>query len=139
VLVEEVYQELLMAIKTERKKVSGTLNKLQISMEVCVNLCIKERSLAKIMLIQAPNASPIINTQLSALQDGLVQLALEDLNEAVSAGTIPPQNTHIAALSLVGGFHNLLLNWLKSSQPFDLHAATQDLFQHNLYGLLRVK
>ncbi len=134
-LVEEMYQELLIHIKEERKKVPDTLGKLEASMDACVQLFIKERSLAKLMLIQAPNASPLINTHLSALQDGLVQLALDDLNEAFELGLIPKQNTQVAALALVGGFYALLLNWLKKDNPFDLKAATMDLFHYNMYGL----
>lgn len=134
-LVEEMYQELLTHIKEERKKAPDTLGKLEASMDACVQLFIKERSLAKLMLIQAPNASPLINTHLSALQDGLVQLALDDLNEAQELCLIPKQNTQVAALALVGGFYALLLKWLKNDTPFDLTTATMDLFHYNMYGL----
>ncbi|KUO48770.1 MAG: hypothetical protein APF76_17955 [Desulfitibacter sp. BRH_c19] len=134
-LVEEMYQELLAHIKGERTKVPDTLGKLQASMNACVRLFIKERSLARLMLIQAPHASPLINTHLSVLQDGLVQLALDDLNEALELGLIPKQNTQVAALALVGGFYALLLSWLKNDSPFDLNAATMDLFHYNMYGL----
>jgi len=134
-LVEEMYEELLTHIKEERKKAADTLSKLEASMDACVDLFIKERSLAKLMLIQAPNASPLINTRLLALQDGLVQLTLEDLNEAVAKNLIPPQNTQVAALALVGGFYALLISWLKADRPFDLISATKYLFHYNMYGL----
>jgi len=134
-LVEEMYEELLAHIKEERKKTSDTLGKLGASMDACVDLFIKERSLAKLMLIQVPNASPLINNRLSALQDGLVQLILEDLNEAVAENLIPPQNTQVAALALVGGFYALLISWLKDDNPFDLVSATKYLFHYNMYGL----
>ena len=134
-LVEEMYEELLAHIKEERKKASDTLGKLGASMDACVDLFIKERSLAKLMLIQAPNASPLINNRLSALQDGLVQLILNDLNEAVAENLIPPQNTQVAALALVGGFYALLISWLKDDNPFDLVSATKYLFNYNMYGL----
>ncbi|WP_028308678.1 TetR/AcrR family transcriptional regulator [Desulfitibacter alkalitolerans] len=134
-LVEEMYEELLTHIKEERKKAADTLSKLEASMDACVDLFIKERNLAKLMLIQAPNASPLINTHLSALQDGLVQLTLEDLNEAVAKNLIPPQNTQVAALALVGGFYALLISWLKDDNPFDLTSATKYLFHYNMYGL----
>ena len=134
-LVEEMYEELLIHIKEKRKKETSILSKLKASMYACVDLFIKERSLAKLVLIQAPNASPLINTRLSALQDGLVQLILKDLNEAAATNLIPPQNTQVAALALVGGFYALLISWLKADSPFDLVSATSYLFHYNMYGL----
>ena len=135
VLAEELYDELLEHIRSERRKVDGRLEKLQVSMETCVKLFIQERKLAKLLLIQVPGASPLIHKQLSALQDGLVELAVEDLDDAVSSGLIPPQDTHISALALVGGFHAILLNWLENESPFDLEKAITGYFKYSIAGL----
>lgn len=134
-LVEEMYQELLQAISEERKKVTGAIAKLRVSMEVCIKLFNQERNLAKIVIIQAPAASPAVGRHVSHVLEALVELTREDLEEAMADGLIPPGDSRVLALAFVGSFNQVIRDWLGSHEPYDLEQAFETLLRFNWRGL----
>lgn len=134
-LVDEVYNELLDAIRFERSKHTGVLDKLKASMEVCAKLFVKEKKLAKILLVQLPTVNNLLNNILTELEDELIKLTKQDLDEAVSANLLPPQDTFVSATAFVGTFHQVVISWLRKGEPADLQEAFQTLMQYNFQGL----
>jgi TetR/AcrR family fatty acid metabolism transcriptional regulator len=134
-IVDEMFSELLSAMKEERMKYDHVLDKLRASMEACVRLFIKEETLAKILLVQIPNANHSMNNLLVEIEDELIKRTKEDLDEAVELGLIPEQDTYLSATAFVGSFRQLVISWLRTGNPQDLEQAFYSLYAYNKRGL----
>lgn len=134
-IVDEMYEDLLQAIITERSKYTNTLDKLQASMRAAIELFVKEQQLAKIFLVQIPSANTVFNDILVYFEDELIQLTKNDLDEAVEEGLLEPQDTLVSAIAFVGTFREVILRWLRQGEPEDLLQAFDTLVAYNMRGL----
>lgn len=134
-IAEEMYRKLLERIRQERARYSATVDKLQASMKTCLDVFSEEKQMAKILLIQAPGISKILNHKLVNIEKELVQLVQEDLDELVEQGEIPAQDTFVSACAFVGTFRQVLMSWLREGQPESLADTWEPLVQYNLRGL----
>lgn len=134
-VVDDMYNELLNAIATARSKYDHTLDKLKASMQAAIQLFIKEQNLAKIFLVQIPSANTLFNDILVQFEDELIQLTKQDLDEAVEAGILEPQDTLVSAIAFVGTFREVIISWLRQGQPEDLLQAFDTLVAYNMRGL----
>ncbi|NLC77952.1 MAG: TetR/AcrR family transcriptional regulator [Clostridia bacterium] len=134
-IAEEMYQKLLQRIKEERAKYTSTMDKLQASMRTCVQVFSDEQQLAKILLIQAPGISKILNHKLINIEKELVLLSKMDLDELVAEGHLPEQDTYISACAFVGTFRQVIISWLREGQPENLMECYDALVEYNLRGL----
>lgn len=134
-IAEEMYQRLLERIRQERSKYTATVDKLQASMKTCLDVFREEKQMAKILLIQVPGISKILNHKLVNIEKELIQLVKKDLDELVEQKEIPPQNTYISACAFVGTFRQVLMSWLREGQPESLDETWETLLKYNLRGL----
>ncbi len=134
-IADEMYEKLIAEIRLERSKYSSVFEKLQASMLVCIGLFAREKQLAKILLIQAPGISKILNLKLVNIEKELVRLAKIDLDELMEQGLIPGQDTMISACAFVGTFRQVIISWLREGQPEDLEKSFETLLNYNLRGL----
>ena len=134
-IVDEMFQELLKCIKSEREKVTDQFEKLQASMEACIRLFIKERSMAKILLIQVPGVNNAFNAKLTEIENELIKLTKEDLDELKEEGRFPGEDSLVSAMAFVGSFRQVITSWLREGQPEDLEKAFDTLMKYNLRGL----
>ncbi|MDD2499002.1 MAG: TetR/AcrR family transcriptional regulator [Desulfitobacteriaceae bacterium] len=134
-IVDEMFQELLKCIKSEREKVTDSFEKLQASMEACIRLFIKEKSMAKILLIQVPGVNNAFNAKLTEIENELIKLTKEDLDELKEEGRFPGEDSLVSAMAFVGSFRQVITSWLREGQPEDLEKAFDTLMKYNLRGL----
>ncbi|MGI6065746.1 MAG: TetR/AcrR family transcriptional regulator [Bacillota bacterium] len=134
-IVDEMFQELLECIKREREKVTDRFEKLQASMEACIKLFIKEKSMAKILLIQVPGVNNAFNAKLTEIENELIKLTKEDLDELNEEGRFPGEDSLVSAMAFVGSFRQVITSWLREGQPKDLEKAFDTLMKYNLRGL----
>lgn len=134
-IVEELFHELLNRIKRERANYTDGFDKLQASMETCIKLFIKEKNMAKILLVQVPDANNAFNAKLIEIENVLIELTKEDLDELKSQGRIPNEDTFISALAFVGSFHQVIIHWLRQGKPENLEDACNTLMKYNLRGM----
>ncbi|MBZ4686748.1 MAG: TetR/AcrR family transcriptional regulator, fatty acid metabolism regulator protein [Clostridia bacterium] len=134
-IVEEMYQELLAVIKSERSKYDCVFDKLQASMEACLKLFIKEENLAKILLVKLPGINNAFNKKLAEIEKELIKLTKKDLDDLKTQGLLPEQDTLVSATAFVGTFRQVLISWLKEGEPQDLQSAFKTLMKYNLRGL----
>lgn len=134
-IIEEVFQELLDCIKEERAKFTDSFDKLQASMEACIKLFIKEKNMAKILLIQVPGANNAFNDKLTEIEQELVKLTKQDLDELYKQGRIPDEDTFVTALAFVGSFRQVIINWLREGEPQNLEQACATLMKYSLRGM----
>lgn len=134
-IVNEMYEELLTTIATERAKYDNTLDKLQASMKAALELFYKERNLAKIFLLHLPKANVCFNDVLDQFEEELIKLIQQDLDEAIQAGLLKEQNTLISAIAFVGTFREVIMRWLRTGEPEDLLQTYPTLVHYNMRGL----
>lgn len=134
-IVEEMFHELLACIKRERANYTDSFDKLQASMEACIKLFIKEKNMAKILLVQVPGVNNAFNVKLIEIENELIKLTKEDLDELKSQGRIPDEDTFITALAFVGSFRQVIINWLRQGKPENLEEACTTLMKYNLRGM----
>ncbi|MFA5535633.1 MAG: TetR/AcrR family transcriptional regulator [Bacillota bacterium] len=134
-IADEMYEQLIDEIRLERSKYASVFEKLQASMLVCVNLFAREKQLAKILLIQAPGISKILNFKLVNIEKELVRLVKIDLDELMEQGLIPGQDTLISACAFVGTFRQVIISWLREGRPQNLEKSFETLLGYNLRGL----
>lgn len=134
-IAEEMYQKLLKKIKEERAKHTLVIDKLQASMRTCIQVFSEEQQFAKILLIQAPGISKILNHKLINIEQELILLSKIDLDELVTEGYLPKQDTYISACAFVGTFRQVILSWLREGRPESLEESFDALVKYNLRGL----
>lgn len=134
-IVEEMFHELLERIKKERAPHTDSFDKLQASMEGCIKLFVKEKNMAKILLVQVPGVNNAFNAKLIEIENELIKLTQEDLEELKKEGRIPYEDTYVMALAFVGSFRQVIINWLREGKPEDLEKACATLMQYNLRGM----
>ncbi len=134
-IVDEMFQELLKSIKNERAKFTDGFDKLKASMEACIKLFIKEKNMAKILLVQVPSVNNAFNAKLVEIENELIKLTKEDLDELKSQGRLPGEDTLVSAMAFVGRFHQVIINWLREGKPENLEEAFETLMKYNIRGL----
>ncbi|SHK39197.1 TetR/AcrR family transcriptional regulator [Desulforamulus aeronauticus] len=134
-IVEEMFHELLECIKHERAHFTDGFDKLQASMEACIKLFVKEKNMAKILLVQVPGVNNAFNAKLIDIENELIKLTKEDLDELKKQDRIPHEDTFVTALAFVGSFRQVIINWLREGKPEDLEAAFATLMKYNLKGM----
>lgn len=136
-VIQEIYTELLDAIKQERAQYTNGFDKLQASMEVCIHLFMKERHLAKILLEHFPQINATFNTKYADIENDLIRLTKLDLDELKEQKLIPEQDTQVSATAFVGTFREVILTWISKGQPSDMDLAYKTLIEFNMRGLGR--
>lgn len=135
IIVDEMFHELLTCIKDERANYTDSFDKLQASMEACIKLFIKEKNMAKILLVQVPGVNNAFNAKLIEIEHELIKLTQQDLDELKSAGRIPAEDTIVTAMAFVGSFRQVIINWLREGKPENLEQACATLMKYNLRGM----
>jgi AcrR family transcriptional regulator len=134
-VVKEMYTELLSIIKKERSRHIDVFDKLQASMEVCIQTFMKEKRFAKILLKYYPEINSPINTKFTDIENDLIRFVKEDLDELQKQQLIPLQDTQVSATAFVGTFRQVVLSWIDHEEPSDLEQAYRTLIDYNLRGL----
>jgi AcrR family transcriptional regulator len=134
-IVDELFEELLNSIKDERAKFSDGFDKLKASMDACIKLFVKEKNMAKILLVQVPSLNNAFNAKLIEIENELIKLTKEDLDELKSLGRLSGEDTLVSAMAFVGSFRQVIINWLREGKPEDLEKAFDTLMEYNIRGL----
>ena len=135
VIVDEMFQELLLCIKEERANYTDSFDKLQASMEACIKLFIKEKNMAKILLVQVPGVNNAFNAKLIEFENELIILTKEDLDDLKTKGQLSDEDTFVTALAFVGSFRQVIISWLREGKPENLEEAFATLMKYNLRGM----
>ena len=137
-IVEEMFQELLNSIKNQRGQYDDGYDKLQASMDACLRLFLKEKTMAKILLVQVPSINNAFNDKLMLFENELIKLTEEDLRELNAQGCLAVDDPLVSAMAFVGSFRQVIICWLRQGKPADLEKAFAALLQYNFRGLGRL-
>jgi AcrR family transcriptional regulator len=136
-VIQEIYNELLDRIKKERAQYTNGFNKLQATMKVCIQLFLKEKHLAKTLLVDFPLKNVALTSKFMNIENDLIRLTKIDLDELMDQQLIPKQDTQVSATAFVGSFREVILSWMSNGEPLDTELAQKTLIDYNMRGIGR--
>lgn len=106
-------------------------------MEVCIQLFMKEKHLAKTVLVDVPQKNTALNSKYTYIENDLIRLAKIDIDELMDKQLIPKQDTLVSAIAFVGAFREVILSWISTGEPLDSELAQKTLIEYNMRALGR--
>jgi AcrR family transcriptional regulator len=95
---------------------SGTA-RVDAALRVCLETFGQYRALAKIALVQATGLGAAFEQKRQAVNQRFITIVRENLDAAVTEGSIPPLDTEVAACAWVGALNEIVLRWVYTGQP----------------------
>lgn len=83
----------------------------------------RHRKLAKILLVSAAGLGRTTDERFIAQRQRFAALIKDYLDQAVADGSIPPQDTELAACAWLGAVNEVVVRWLYTGQPEPLESA----------------
>jgi len=93
------------------------LEQMDAALQSALGLFSQYRGLAKVALVQAVGLGAVFEERRRALNDRLTRLVQERLAQAVADGSIPSQQTEIAARAWVGALGEVVTHWIYTGAP----------------------
>jgi len=104
-------------LKTTIEKEEHGLKRVDAALHICVQTFGQHRTLAKIALVQAAGLGETFETKRREINDRFAGIIQKYLDQAVSDGSIPPQDTEIAARVWMGALNEVILRWIFAGEP----------------------
>lgn len=96
------------------------LDQMDAALVSILGLFSQYRGLAKVALVQAVGLGAVFEERRRAINDKLTRLVKARLDQAVEAGSIPRQNTDVAARAWVGALGEVVTHWIYAGeQPLE--------------------
>ncbi|MBI2202146.1 MAG: TetR/AcrR family transcriptional regulator [Armatimonadetes bacterium] len=115
-LASAVERGVEMAIAPER----GALNKVEAALRVVIETAAEQRDLAKILLVEAVGLGPELEAKRLEIHRLFAALIQRHLDHAVGEGSIPAQDTALAARAWLGALNEVVTQWLVTGDgPLD--------------------
>jgi AcrR family transcriptional regulator len=81
------------------------------------------RGLTRLFLCEALGAGPEFNAKMAGIHANFTALIRRHLDDAVTAGAIPPVDTDLAAVIWFGALNGVVTRWALAEAPGDLEAS----------------
>ncbi len=107
-LAELVEQSVEGAITTEQ----GALAKVEAALRVVLETAAAQRDLARILLVEAVGLGPTLEQKRLEIHRRFARLIQRHLDRAVGEGSIPRQDTALAAQTWIGALVEVVTQWL---------------------------
>ena len=87
----------------------------------------RHRTLAKVLLASGVGLGPAFDQALMDIHARFADSIRVHLDDAVADGSIPPQDTELAAYAWMGALNEIILRWLHTGHPDPLESAAPTL------------
>ena len=91
--------------------------RLDLALRVCLETFGQYRGLAKIAFVQATGLGLAFEEKRRAVNDRFIEIIKDNLDEAVTDGSIPALDTEVAACAWMGALNEIVLRWVYTGQP----------------------
>lgn len=134
-LLDKLANALQRDVQQEIARRSGAVNKIQGALEVVLRTLSGKRRLAQILLRQGYGLGPAFERKRLEIYSRFAKLIQENLDQAVTEGSIPPIHTEITAYAWLGAINELVLRWIYTGKPDPLTEALPALSEIFLRGI----
>jgi AcrR family transcriptional regulator len=93
------------------------LERVELALRVCLETFSQYRALAKIALVQATGLGSAFEEKRRAVNERFIQFIKENLDEAVTDGSIRALNTEVTACAWVGALNEVVMRWIYTGSP----------------------
>ena len=87
----------------------------------------RHRALAKILLVSGAGLGRPFDEHLFNLLDRFAEMIKDNLDEAITAGSIQQMDTSVVAYAWLGAVHEIVTRWLYTGEPDPLESAVPTL------------
>lgn len=97
----------------------------------------KNRTLARLLLVEALGAGREFNAKLGELHAAFASKIARYLDEAIVAGALPPNDTALAGVAWFGAVNQVVTRWVLTGEPDrleDAYPALRRLLLHGVAG-----
>jgi TetR/AcrR family fatty acid metabolism transcriptional regulator len=108
------------------QKEAHGVEQMETALRVSLKLFSQYRTMAKIALVQAVGLGAVFEERRREINDRLTRIIQTRLDQAVSAGSIPPLQTELAARIWVGALNEIVVHWIYTGEP-DLESAIPEI------------
>ena len=122
-LYEETADFLLQTIDQAVRSRAELAQQLPRGIQAYINIAVFEPAVVQLLLVGGVGAVPSLQAKRLAFREKLIRLWQRPLDQAISDGVIPSQNSRRVAEAFAGAFDEVVLQLLTLPEP-DQHAAT---------------
>ncbi|MFM8594052.1 MAG: TetR/AcrR family transcriptional regulator [Chloroflexota bacterium] len=134
-LIDEAGGLLLRHVEEAIERESDPLAKGDAALRSALSTFGKNRTLARLLLVEALGAGKEFNAKLAAMHAAFAQLITGYLDEAVAAGALPPHDTVLAGVAWFGAVNQVVTRWIMTGEPKQLMEAYEPLRALLLFGV----
>jgi AcrR family transcriptional regulator len=116
-LVEDCAAVLAGRVLAAISQAKGGANKVAAALRAAVEAFSENESLTRLLLIESVGLTPALEEKRFALQSSLSSLVQRYLDDAVTDGDLPPQDTALAASAWIGAVNEVVVRWLHLREP----------------------
>ncbi|MGI9254966.1 MAG: TetR/AcrR family transcriptional regulator, partial [Thermomicrobiales bacterium] len=95
----------------------------------------KNRTLARLLLVEAVGAGKEFHLKLSELHAAFAALITRFLDEAVASGSLPAHDTALAGIAWFGAINQVVTRWVLTGEPRKLEAVYPELRALLVHGV----
>ena len=122
-LLDEAAQVLIDRVERAMAAESDAIAKGDAALRTVLHTFGNHRTLARLMLVEAPGAGREFNAKLAELHESITGLLKGWLDEAVTLGALPPLDTDLASVAMFGAVNQVVVRWVLTGRPERLEDA----------------
>lgn len=122
-LLDEAAQVLIDRVERAMAAESDAIAKGDAALRTVLHTFGNHRTLARLMLVEAPGAGREFNAKLAELHESITGLLKGWLDEAVALGALPPLDTDLASVAMFGAVNQVVVRWVLTGRPERLEDA----------------
>ena len=128
-LVRELASQLAGSIERKMDRADAPSERLDAALLGLVDVFVKHRTLARIVLIEVAGAGRTFSDDLIFVRRQFAELIEGELNRAVESGAIAPCDTSLIATAWFGALNEVAVHWLHDPSAGSLHSSYPSLRQ----------
>ncbi len=126
-LVRELAGQLVGRIQREIDAASAPSERLDAALLALIDIFVKHRMLARIVLIEVAGAGRAFSEDLIFVRRQFAAVIDRELHAAARSGAIPPCDTTLIATAWFGALNEVVVHWLHNPTAAPLHASYPSL------------
>ncbi len=126
-LVLRMSEKLVAKVQESMEGQPTPLHRVAASTDTLMATFARQRKVARVLLLNVIGHGKATDKRFLPMRERFSVLIMQELDAAVAAGQIPPQDTTLVSQMWVGAIHEVILRWLLTGQPSPLTSATLQL------------
>jgi AcrR family transcriptional regulator len=128
-LLDHLTARLLQRVEQALAGEPDPIRRLDTALRAVLTAFAQRRRLARLLLVEAAGLGHATDQQLMAVHERFIALIQRQLDAAIAAGQVTPQDTALIACAWMGALNEVVLRWLHTGRPERLETVAPALRQ----------